>query len=164
MVLGLMQSYYDVISEEASRKKKKNRVPINEGLLRYLREGMRLRNCGFMRGVIGAVLLFERDRIEISQPVWQLAYMCLVYCIEFLKETGETEVIDRYLERKRIHILAKLTPTIASKKITKFIRSAADRIKAAKIIQRHYKEYLYKPDVYLKSEISKPARTRFHKV
>jgi hypothetical protein len=144
-------------------------VEINKRLIDELKEGMDSRDPHWLYIILGAIRLFEKDGIEISQPVWQLAYMCIVYCIEnkaFLKSEiavghSNPQEFKNVMQQVRIQILAKLKPTIAAKKITKFIRSAADRIKAAKIIQSHYKEYLYRPDVYLKSEISKPARTRF---
>jgi hypothetical protein len=156
----MAEENYDSIMWNTRKFKDRVRA-INEDLIENLRDAMdrRRRNCYSMLYTIEAIRLFEKDGIEISQPVWQIAYMCIVYCIE-VKEKDQAGVVGRF-DALRTYILAKLKPTIAAKKITKFIRSAADRIKAAKIIQKHYKEYLYKPDVYLKSEISKPARTRF---
>jgi hypothetical protein len=169
-----MRKYRGIQSANLEWKGKDRDRKINEDLIRELKYYMDMHVKYFstprwvqMIDLIFAVMSFDKDGIEISQPVWQLAYMCLIYILE----SGDRER-DEYVpgssrdekwEDLRTHILEKLKPTIAAKKITKFIRSAADRIKAAKIIQKHYKEYLYKPDVYLKSEISKLARTRFYK-
>jgi hypothetical protein len=134
---------------------------INSRLMQEFRHVLGERDRTDIYNTIGAVRLLEQKGIAISQPVWQLAYIGLIYIIE---KHGRGDPGMDILEVVRIYILEKLkrlTPTMAAKKITKFIRSAADRVKAAKIIQKHYKEYLYRPDVYLKSAISKPARLRF---
>jgi hypothetical protein len=154
--------YYDLGGDDI--------VETNRMLISNLKRGMEDRDCFKLYTTIGAIRLLEKmDKLEISQKIWQLAYMCLVYCLETLLKrwgvgVGESSPQEfQKMQQVRIDILEKLKPTIAAKKITKFIRSAADRIKAAKIIQKHYIEYLYKPDVYVKSAISKPARLRFSK-
>jgi hypothetical protein len=138
----------------------------NTRIISALKSAIESRDPHWIYDTIGAIRLFEEKKKygQISQEAWQIVYMGLVYCLNnqfFIKQWKNGQEFKRAAEALRVQILAKLKPTIAAKKITKFIRSAADRVKAAKIIQAHYKKYLYSPDVYLKSEISKPARTRF---
>jgi hypothetical protein len=173
------EDLYDNIKDDVNEKG----ANFNTRIISALKSAIESRDPNLIYATIGTIRMFERkekygkikqDAVrpfekkrkygQISQPVWQLVYMGLVYCLNnqfFIKQWKNEQNFKRTVEALRVQILEKLEPTIAARKITKFIRSAADRNKAAKIIQRHYLEYLYRPDVYVKSELSKPARLRF---
>jgi hypothetical protein len=94
---------------------------INKRLINALKYGMEDRDCFQLYFAIGAIRLFERDGVEISQPVWQLAYTCIVYCIEnksFSKQWIKRSVyvgpriprdLQNVMHQIRLQILAKLS-------------------------------------------------------